>query len=89
MSGMMATRPPITTSGNSSALPLFWARCDHRPRPTVSGYSRFSQAGTRGSGRGGRATAAAAGRQQGGEGWGQTWTNSMPDSWQNTFQSAA
>jgi hypothetical protein len=35
---MMVTRPPITTIGNSCALPLFCARWDHNPRPTTSGY---------------------------------------------------
>jgi hypothetical protein len=37
ISGMMVTRPPITTIGNSCALPLFCARWDHSPSPTVSG----------------------------------------------------
>jgi hypothetical protein len=38
ISGMMVTRPPTTSIGYRFASPLFTARFDHRPRPTVSGY---------------------------------------------------
>jgi hypothetical protein len=38
MSGMMVTSPPITSIGYRFASPLFTARFDHRPSPTVSGY---------------------------------------------------
>ena len=38
MSGMIVTRPPITSIGYRLASPLFTARSDHSPSPTVSGY---------------------------------------------------
>jgi hypothetical protein len=38
MSGMIVTSPPITSIGYRFASPLFTARSDHRPSPTVSGY---------------------------------------------------
>jgi hypothetical protein len=34
----MVTSPPITSIGYRFASPLFTARSDHRPSPTVSGY---------------------------------------------------